>query len=269
MDCYVADSFTLSFLYFLRIKPMKTNLITLMGISLSLVWGSTARADQPAIATVQRLTAGDRACYVELIDANGQTSTEFASFQLCEQDLVGKQVRLTYETGNIAAVACQDDPNCGETETVMLITQAEVLTAAVSSTTIQSLPDGNYRYWNGTSDQGIVSDETLLNNGGILFLFRKQGDNITGVFSYVDGEAICVNGQVNGNTVSGRAVQTGEGVSVLSEGATFAKFGPSEALSLRRGRQMGRHQVRYDSALLNLVGLNRINAGTIVPPGGC
>lgn len=66
----------------------------------------TATANQPPVATVQSLTAGDRACYVELVNENGQTSTEFASFDICEQDLVGKQVRLTYESGNILAASC-------------------------------------------------------------------------------------------------------------------------------------------------------------------
>ena len=239
-------------------------------ILLARAFGSTATANQPPIATIQRLTAGDRACYVELTDDSGQTSTEFANFTICEQQLVGKRVRLTYESGNILAEACQGNPDCGQSEAVMLITQAEVLAPVnAPTTTIQTLADGNYRYWNGTTTQSIVSNETLLANGGIVFLFRKQGNNVTGIFSYVDGEAICVQGQVNGNTISGLAVQTLQGASVLSAGESFASFGPSGALSVRRGRKVSRQVVRYDSALLNLAGLNRINAGSVLPPSGC
>ncbi len=232
--------------------------------------GSTATASQPAIATIQRLTAGDRACYVELTDDSGQTSTEYANFEICEQPLVGKRVRLTYESGNILAEACQGNPDCGQSETVMLITRAEVL-APVNppTTTIQSLADGNYRYWSGTSNQSIVSNDTLLANGGTVFRFHKQGNNVSGIFSYVDGEAICVQGQVNGNTISGIAVQTLQGASVLSAGESFASFGSSGTLSIRRGRKISRQVVRYDSALLNLAGLNRINAGSVLPPMGC
>jgi hypothetical protein len=229
--------------------------------------GPKATADQPPVATIQRLTAGDRACYVELVDDGGQTSTEFAAFEICEQDLVGKRVSLTYEAGNILAEACQGDPDCGQSETVMLITKVETL--AETAPTVQTLADGNYRYWSGPPSQTLVSNDALLANGGTVFLFRKQGNNVTGIFSYVDGEAICVRGQVNSNTVSGIAVQTGQGVAVLSSGETFARFGPSGALSLRRGRQISRQQVRYGSALLNLNGLNRINVGTRLPPGTC
>ncbi|MEO1590777.1 MAG: hypothetical protein AAFU71_05740, partial [Cyanobacteria bacterium J06632_22] len=82
-------------------------------------------------------------------------------------------------------------------------------------------------------------------------------------------ESICVRGQVNGNTISGTAVQTDEVTSVVSSGESFANFGPSSALALRRGRQVSSSQVRYGSALLNLNGFNRINAGTVVPPSGC
>ncbi|WP_190553155.1 hypothetical protein [Trichocoleus sp. FACHB-591] len=230
--------------------------------------GSTATASQPPIATIQRLTAGDRACYVELKDDSGKTSTEFAEFNICEQQLVGKRVRLTYESGNILAEACQGNLDCGKSETVMLISRADVLAPVNAPTkTIQALADGNYRYWNGTTNQSIVSDETLLANGGIVFHFRKQGNNVSGVFSYVDGEAICVKGQANGNTVSGRAVQTLQGASVRSAGESFASFGPSKALSVRRGYKVNRQVVRYDSALLNLAGMNRINVGSRTPRG--
>ncbi|MBE9108664.1 hypothetical protein IQ273_04440 [Nodosilinea sp. LEGE 07298] len=326
---------------------------------LASAFGSSAIADQPTVATVQNLIAGDRACYVDIIDVGGVYSTEYADFEICEQDLVGRDVQLTYESGTITAASCQGDPACSETETVMLITQAEivetptvgsihdvivgdracdigftdetgelwyrqatfevcdpdlvgdtaqftyevteiaayacqgeptceqtdvvtlitaveVLSAAETDPSdigdrsrVQDLPDGNYRYWNATTSDVIVSDETLLTTGGTLFLFRKQDNAINGVFSYVGEEAICVSGQVNGNTVSGTAIQTGQGLSVVSTGESFANFGPSEALSLRRGRRISSEQIRYDSALLNLAELNRINAGTVVPPGGC
>lgn len=227
---------------------------------------STATASQPPIATVQRLIPGDRACYVELTDDSGQTSTERASLKICEQQLVGKRVRLTYESGNILAEACQGNPDCGKSETVMLISRADVLALAKPTTTIQALADGNYRYWSGTTNQSIVSD-TL--KAGIVFNFRKQGNNVSGVFGPVDGEAICVQGKVNGNTISGFAVQNLLGASVLSAGELFKNFGPSGALSVRRGYKVDRQRVRYDSALLNVAGLNRINAGSQTPPRGC
>jgi hypothetical protein len=331
----------------------------LLAVGSALLFAPSGNAQEPTIATIQNLTTGDRACYVDILDAGGVASTQYADFEICERDLVGKDVQLTYESANIPAASCEGNPDCDETETVMLITQAEVieppLVGTVQSITegntlcdigftdeagelwyreatvevcsqdlvdetvqftyevmeipayacegdptcddinfvtlvtdvevltdaatesvdgmmrepIQLLPDGNYRYWNGTPEGAIVSDEELLANGGVTFMFRKQGNDITGIFGYVDGEAICVQGQINGNTISGISVQTLRGATVLSAGDTFQSFGPSGYLRVRRGQQISPSVVRYSSTLLDLGELNRINAGTRVPPSGC
>jgi hypothetical protein len=248
---------------------LSTGLLTL---GLPLLVSQSGRAQQPEMGTVQNLTMGDRACYVEIIDDQGMVFTEFANFDICQQDLVGKQVQLTYESGDIIAASCQGDPECEDTETVMLITDVEVLLdedTSPSRPPISELLDGNYRYWNGTPSGATVSDDELLANGGVTFTFRKQGNNVTGVFGYVDGEAVCVQGQVNGNTVTGISVQNLAGASVISAGDTFESFGPSGYLMVRRGRQLSPNLVRYNSTLLDLSELNRINAGTRVPPRSC
>lgn len=225
----------------------------------------------PAVATVTDLSAGDRACYVDLVDENGIKSSQFTNFEICEQDLVGAQVRLTYETGNIIAFSCQGDPGCGRSDRAILISQAEVISrpTPLAQPPIGSLPDGNYRYWTGSSSNAVVSDQELLANGGATFLFSKRGNNVTGLFGYVDGEAICVQGQVNDNTVTGISVQNLRGASVLSFRETFVNFGPSDRLQVRRGQQINRETVRYNSTLFNLAGMNQINAGTVLPPSRC
>lgn len=225
----------------------------------------------PTVATVTELVAGDRACYVNLVDANDKTTTQFANFDICEQDLVGAQVRLTYETGNIIAFSCEGDIECGRSDRAILISQAEVISrpTPTAQPTVGSLPDGNYRYWSGSSNNAVVSDQELLANGGVTFLFSKRGNNVTGLFGYVDGEAICVQGQVNDNAVTGISVQNLRGANVISSGETFSNFGPSDRLQVRRGRQINRETVRYNSTLLNLAGMNRINAGSVLPPGRC
>ncbi len=255
----------------------KTNFllsIALSTLGLPLLLIQPSDAQQPTLGTVQRLNVGDRACYIEVADDQGEIFTEFADFEICEQNLVGQRVQFTYEMGDIQAASCQGNPECADTETVMLITQAQVIpepnpAPQPARSRVQDLPDGNYRYWNGTPSGSIVSDAALLADSGVTFTFSKRGSAITGVFGYVDGEAICVQGQVSGNTVSGFAVQNLRGASVLSAGETFQSFGPSGYLQVRRGRQVSPSVVRYGSTLLNLNGLNRINAGSRIPPRGC
>ena len=248
--------------------------IALAALGLPLLLIQPSKAQQPAIGTVQSLNMGDRACYVEVVNDQGEQFTEFANFEICEQNLVGKRVQFTYELDNIQAASCQGNPDCPDTERVMLITQAQVMSEPnpaprPAPSRVQDLPDGTYRYWNGTPSSSVISDAALLANGGVTFTFSKRGSAITGVFSNVDGEAICVQGQVSGNTVSGFAVQNLQGARVLSTGETFQSFGPSGYLQVRRSRQASPSVVRYGSALLNLNNLNRINAGSRVPPRGC
>lgn len=248
--------------------------IALSALGLPLLLIQPGAAQQPTTGTIRSLSAGDRACYVEVVNDQGERFTEFANFEICEQNLVGQRVQLTYESGNIQAVSCQGNPDCADSETVMLITQAQVIPAPTTapqpaSSRVQNLPDGNYRYWSGTPSGSVVSNDALLANGGVTFTFTKRGNAITGIFGYVDGEAICVQGQISGNTVSGMAVQTLRGARAVSAGETFQNFGPSGYLQVRRGRQVSPGVVRYGSALLNLNGLNRINAGSRVPPMGC
>ncbi|PSN17722.1 hypothetical protein C7271_16260 [filamentous cyanobacterium CCP5] len=315
--------------------------------------------EPPVVVTVQGLTAGDRACYIDVVDRGGVYSTQYADFAICEQDLIGKDVTLIYEPANILAASCQGNLDCGESETVMLVSQVDALELPTVGTvyeillgesvcelgfadtsgdlwyreatfevcdqdlmdqtvqftyevaeipayscaedptctetdfvtlitqaepvseptpdpiddiiqsTIEVLPDGNYRYWSAMPDGAIVSDDDLLASGGVTFTFRKMGNDITGILGYVDGKAICLDGRVNGNTVSGLAVQTLDGATVISDGETFAPFGPAGYLQVRRGFEVSPGMVQYNSALLNLTGLNRINAGTRVPPSDC
>jgi len=134
------------------------------------------------------------------------------------------------------------------------------------SSTLSSLPDGDYRYWNGQPTSPVMTDEALLGAGGTLFLFHKQGNQVIGWFSYIDGEAACVIGQVSGNTIAGFAYPA-DG-RITNTGATFTSWGPSGFLQVRRGQQ-GVNQPRYESALLNLNGFSRINIGSRVPPRSC
>ena len=194
-------------------------------------------------------------------------TNHYAGFEICAQNIVGAQVRLTYTTGNILDYSCQGDVGCGKSDPAELIASIGVISSPPARVPISSLPDGNYRYWSGTSPSGIVSEGEITS--GALFLFQKKGNNITGVYGYFDQEAICVQGQVNKDTVTGISVQNLKGARVISAGETFRNFGPDSSIQVRRGRQIDSNTVRYSSTLLNLTGLNRINAGPVLPPNRC
>ncbi len=115
----------------------------------------------------------------------------------------------------------------------------------------------------------------------LVVRFRKRGNNFTGIFGYISDDAICVQGQINEDTVTGISIQSSPGLIPISTGETFESFNASDRLKLRRGRQIGTETInvggtpltlnviRYNSTLLNLEGLNRINAGTRIPPQRC
>lgn len=136
-----------------------------------------------------------------------------------------------------------------------------------TASTISSLPDGNYRYWSGNPNQVTVTDEELIRTGGYLFAFRKIGNQIIGHLNRVDNaDTMCMVGSVNGNTVAGFAYPSNTTITYLGE--NFTQWGPAPYLQIRWGQRRGR-QSRYDSALLNLNGFSRINAGLQLPPSSC
>ena len=136
--------------------------------------------------------------------------------------------------------------------------------------TLADLPNGNYRVASATYPLRVVSNEELVSNGGILFLFRKFGEEVTGRFSYIDSDLVaCVAGTIEGNTVTGKAYTDNYGSS--SEGSTSIFLGPGRALLLgENDGSSSRTGARiYDGARLDLEGFSRINAGTVLPPESC
>ncbi|MBX2864278.1 MAG: hypothetical protein KTR27_12070 [Leptolyngbyaceae cyanobacterium MAG.088] len=132
--------------------------------------------------------------------------------------------------------------------------------------TIAGLANGNYRYVSGPADNRGYSDQELLSRGGVLFVFRKTGDEIIGSYSYVDGESICVRGRVSGNTVSGQAYPFNGVAQDLDEG--FQSWGPAPFLRVRRTLGEEGNQY-YGSATLELNDFSKINAGSSLPPSSC
>ncbi|MEM9805198.1 MAG: hypothetical protein AAF959_07945 [Cyanobacteria bacterium P01_D01_bin.56] len=132
--------------------------------------------------------------------------------------------------------------------------------------TVAALADGNYRYVSGSADERAYSDQELLSRGGVLFVFRKTGEELIGSYSYIDGKSICVTGRISGNTVTGQAYPGDGTARDLAE--EFSFWGPATFLQVRRtqGSEGSRY---YGSAILELNDFSRINAGSSLPPSSC
>ncbi|WP_017716098.1 lysozyme inhibitor LprI family protein [Kamptonema formosum] len=146
----------------------------------------------------------------------------------------------------------------------------------VRTSTVASLPDGNYRYVSAKFSSFNVSDDELLKAGGYEFRFRKKGNKLTGTLGQIDsGNTICMSGDISGNTVAGRAVEVSEPPfnpkdTIRSAGEEFVGWDllGGSILKVRRGKKVG-NKIEYASALMNLSGLNRINTGTRPAPVSC
>jgi hypothetical protein len=75
----------------------------------------------PASGVIRELTLGDRACYIA-IEQDGEVIEAMAFMELCERDdLIGQFATFEHEAAKVSALSCQGDPECTESETVLLI----------------------------------------------------------------------------------------------------------------------------------------------------
>jgi hypothetical protein len=140
--------------------------------------------------------------------------------------------------------------------------------------TVESLPDGNYRLCSdgfaGAKAHHAPAD--IQRVSGVCFRFRKQGEEIVGEYYYpYEGSQICLNGEVNRNTVTGQAVEKMKTTPDLPKGRHnwrqegFLQVGrPNLQATWSEATY-----VRYRSAILNLNQFYQFNAGTVLPPQNC
>ncbi|MEL6489583.1 MAG: hypothetical protein AAFQ95_06435 [Cyanobacteria bacterium J06621_3] len=136
--------------------------------------------------------------------------------------------------------------------------------------TLESLPDGSYRYLSGEFEYGNYTDEQLTANGSAVFLLTKVGNEVTGNLSETFGQAdICVTGTLSGNTITGAAypIATDNASAVENVGEAFVPYG-SGGLQVRQPQMVG-DRTYYTGALLDLTTFSRINAGTALAPTAC
>ena len=121
------------------------------------------------VGTIARIEQGDRACYVDVTDDSGAKTTQLADFSFCEKnDLIGKKVELKLQSGNVLALSCDGNVDCGKSDRVMLIKQIKLISkntsyAPVATCMIGSCDTGgsNIGYKHCLSKKADQQDEEL------------------------------------------------------------------------------------------------------------
>ena len=138
--------------------------------------------------------------------------------------------------------------------------------------TLESLPDGSYRYLAGNFETRAYTDEALRENGGSIFLLTKVGTSVTGTLMPRLGlPGVCVTGTLSGDTITG-AAYPGDTADIEQESArevgdAYEPYG-SGALQIRQSRTVG-DRTYYAGAQLDLSNFSRINAGSTTAPTAC
>lgn len=154
-------------------------------------------------------------------------------------------------------------------------------TSALAQTSIQSLPNGNYRFCSNPPPDAVVDDIEIL-AAGHCFLFRKSGSQVVGYFWDMStfGEiGVCAVGTVNGNVLTGEAYQYFFDLEITPEpkhqGTTPQNWDDYGYLKVAGATANYTHGVvtettiQYPTAILNLSDLYRYNAGSQAPPTSC
>jgi hypothetical protein len=145
--------------------------------------------------------------------------------------------------------------------------------------TLASRPDGNYRYLSGAAEFRPYSDEELQQQGGSIFVLKKEGNTITGTLLPRIGQpGMCVTGALSGNTVTGAAYpliapSSSGGSAGSSQGSsagteTLQPYG-NGALVVSRPTRTESNGLYYAEAVLDLSNFSMIYAGVGLPPTSC
>jgi hypothetical protein len=91
----------------------------------------------PTVGTVEKLTRGDLACYVTLVDNKSKSYNLYGDFSFCGQEktYLNKKVRLTYKLTNIDSPQCQGKVPCNKSQRVNLVSKMEIIGSKVATAT--------------------------------------------------------------------------------------------------------------------------------------
>jgi hypothetical protein len=180
-----------------------------------------------------------------------------------------RQIMLANPTYYETLIGLKDDQGYAAVDAVLTCQDANGQPIQKVSS-IEQLPDGDYRFWSGQTRKDKLTDEELLKQGGILFVFNKKGKQVIGTIAQIDSEGgACVEGNIGGNTVSGFATVF-RPLDEINKDETFEPLSviPDGALRVRRGKAI-KGGTKFFSALLNLNGYSKINLGDNKAPKKC
>lgn len=138
--------------------------------------------------------------------------------------------------------------------------------------TLAALSDGNYRYLSGEAEDRVYTHEELQQRGGSVFVFKKEGNVVTGnLLPRIGLPGICVTGIASGNRVSGEAYPDDRANTVQQSDRNIGDFEQpgNGALQISQPARTASGGLYYAGAILDLSNFSMINAGSSLPPASC
>lgn len=153
-------------------------------------------------------------------------------------------------------------------------------TPAPAKTSIQSLPNGNYKFCSEPPSDSTGRDKNLI--AGHCYVFGKTGNRLVGDFydtKTLGEESVCVSGTLSNKIIRGEALESVGNIGRQSSppnssGATLVNWDKPGYLKVAKAIQVGKEVgggrlIRYRSALLDLNGFYRHNPETKLPTRDC
>jgi hypothetical protein len=133
-------------------------------------------------------------------------------------------------------------------------------TPPVTTSAIDRLPDGDYRFWTGAPATNVTDQQIVAaGEGSGLFLFRKTGNKVVGQYARPSDVAYCVAGTIANGKVTGTASPVDRAVPG-GRPADNSNYGPVGQLKF--GVWKGGDKTGFsEGSMLDLTPFNRINLG--------
>jgi len=171
-------------------------------------------------------------------------------------------------------------------------TTSTIPVSSNSVSSIESLPDANYRYCNYAPNADITSSRQNR-AGKWCFIFGKKSNRIVGVLRLISNttgkDGLCIQGDLTKNSVNGQLFYTpfsgpyfgpyqwGPTTSlqnvleyiVRQQPAVYGFYGTTDFLNARQPYLKGKDLIFFPITFLNLDDFVRHSAGNILPPISC